>query len=454
MGRAALWYGLATLVSRGTGFIILPLYGHFLTVSEYGQMGLLSAFGSLLSGVLLMGLSDTSLRYASRPECGGQVLALSLVVLASLAVLLTPVLLLVSGDLPGDVLPRWVVLLMLSLIAGTVITLTQTWARIDNQPLAFALIALALGTGQLLWVCLALWLSPGIDGVLLAGVLASVPVALGAIGWHLKRHPLCWRPSEAKALLRYGAPLAVSAMLIWVLNGYERPWIAQLVGLETLAAITLAGQFALVAVLLCEPFNLWWFANRFRLLDEEDYWRHNLGTLLALLWLCGALILTYIAAILLIPLLFPAPLHEAKQHLPWMLLLAGARQITATCNVGIYYRPTGDAVLRLNIIWALGALVLIPLTERLDSLIALMMVLSFGRAVHFHLASQDEVNLRYPWLLGWPLALTLLMLVAQWWGAIDLLGNLMPVWFGLFAVVVLLGVSQARRFREGRACQQ
>ena len=63
--RDSLVYGLATVLSRGMAFFLLPLYTHVLTVSQYGAYDLLITLGALANLTIALEISQGLARHLS-----------------------------------------------------------------------------------------------------------------------------------------------------------------------------------------------------------------------------------------------------------------------------------------------------------------------------------------------------------------------------------------------------
>jgi O-antigen/teichoic acid export membrane protein len=218
--------------------------------------------------------------------------------------------------------------------------------------------------------------------------------------------------------MRYGWPIVVSGLAALATSGLDRWFLADATGTAAMAQYAIAAKFALVVALLLQPYGMWWFPRRFRVLREEGGQAHAargaaIGAAL------GAVVAVGIAftAPLALELLFPPAYHPASALVPWLAGAMALKNAAELLNLGCYTGITTHTQPFVNLTGAaiavVGFLFLIPPWGAEGAAGALVLAQAV-RLVLFIWLSQRVLPLPYPsaqlGLLG---VLTLLGLIAS-----------------------------------------
>ncbi|WP_298441736.1 hypothetical protein [uncultured Ferrimonas sp.] len=413
--RAALHYGLGCIAQRSLSLLLLPLTSTVLGISAFGQLGLLVALANVGSIVAGLGLAETAQRFAAMPQRLAQLATLTRYY-GGLWLLLSPCTLLLAPWLPGQLQGLWLWLLWLNLGCGAQLGVRLMLLRIADRSGRYAKVMLLWSGLQGSLTMSALLLGFGVGGVMFAGAAATA-LALG-YSWRgeslppvdpaqqgVRSAPLGADPqprhrrfAHIMPLLRYGVPMALCTAIGVVFVGYERPWLAQTLGVAALGQYALMAQLAFLPIYLIEPFNLWWFPRRMALAQQRHHhelarWS-DIGVFLLLL----AVLLVALLLPPVVQLLFAPDYWPALQWLPGLLAIALLRQLASVLNLGVYFRDSGQLPLRLNAAIALPALLLVPLAVAGGGvlwLLWLMLGLMAVRAGLFYWRSQQLYCLPY-----------------------------------------------------------
>jgi O-antigen/teichoic acid export membrane protein len=169
---------------------------------------------------------------------------------------------------------------------------------------------------------------------------------------------------------------------------------------EQLGQYGLAVKIALVAAFLTQPFELWWYPQRLRVLAGPDGAARTariVGAGAALVLLAAA------AAALGGPLLIlaatPAGYHAAAAWLPWLAAIVALQALGSLVNVGCYTGRTGGLPLLANGLAAAVALALYALLiprHGVAGAIAATLAAQAVRLALFLFLSQRRAPVAYP----------------------------------------------------------
>ncbi|MCV6589538.1 MAG: oligosaccharide flippase family protein [Marinobacterium sp.] len=340
--QQTLIYALALALSKAFSLLMVPVATHYLTPADYGRLDILQTLADLLGIVIGMGLTEVMFRFAGaqqqpaeRQHIAANVLGLALI-LALIALVVTQLLAgQISHWLPGDITELECRVLLASLALSNLILVPLAWLQMQGKALHYLLgtagrTGLQVGLGVLL-----LMVGFGVSAVLMAGLIAA---AVGAL-WLLQQQ---WRDTgirfdwlQFKAFSGYGGPLIFAGMAGFVLGSFDRWILAEHIGTAQMALYALAAKLGLVTAVLIQPFDLWWHARRFTLLEQPQgpvrcARRSEIGLVIALL---SALVVAALGPWLIF-WLTPAAYHGAMQFVPWLTGLAALHNINNTLGLG------------------------------------------------------------------------------------------------------------------------
>jgi O-antigen/teichoic acid export membrane protein len=212
-------------------------------------------------------------------------------------------------------------------------------------------------------------------------------------------------------LLAYGVPLIGSGLASFVLGTADRWLLAGVVPAAALGQYALAAKIALIAALLTQPFELWWYPRRLALLSApgglEKSARIVAAGLVLTILAAGA---TSVVGPLLIRLLTPVSYHAAAAFIPWIAAAIALQSMGSLVNVGCYTGRTGAQPMLVNGIAALVALVLylalIP-NHGVAGAVGATVLAQAVRFALFAVLSQRRVRLPWrPWTMLAPIAMS------------------------------------------------
>jgi O-antigen/teichoic acid export membrane protein len=406
--RQGLLYAAGIVVMKSVSLITLPVVTTHLTPAEYGTLEILVTLADV-GGVLLgLGLVDTLFRFAGesadpqekRAVCASILALACMVAVGALALTQAAAPWLVRW-LPGEAVSvaqlRW---LLLSLVVTSCIQIPLAWLRMNARAGAF----FCLTTGKTL---LQAWLvvtsvqhGDGVTGIVAANAVGDSVLALVLLLWQWRDTGIHWQRQRATATLHYSAPLILSGLALFVLGSFDRWLLAGAVGNHEMALYALACKFALLTALLLRPFEMWWFPQRFAVLNGDDGAQRSAritalgityGVLVAAgVALGGPWLLRWVTA--------PA-FHDAALYLPWVAAIAAVQAAANLLTVGCYAGRTTLLPMGINIAAAAAALcgylLLIP-RFGVEGAIAATLFAQFLRLSLFHGFSQRCVRLPYP----------------------------------------------------------
>jgi len=364
--QQTLLYAFSIAVAKAVSFLMVPVFTHFLSPEDYGRLDILQTLADLLSVVVGLGLADSVYRFAGsangdaeRREAAASIFGIAMasgVIFLAAGQVAAPW---ISGALPGGIATSETRLILISLAASGLILVPLAWLRMTNRAGLYALASGGRAVLQALLATLMLVLGFGIMGVLLAGMIACMVLATSLTLYQLRQTSVVIEPGRTKEHLAFGGPLVLAGAAAFVLGSCDRWILAGFAGVETVAIYAVAVKFGLIVAMAAQPFELWWQARRFPMLNSpggEAKVASAAATGVVWAVICGIGVAA--TAPTAIRLMTPEAYHAAAAIVPWLCGIAVLHAVTGMLNIGIFTGRTGWDAFRIEASIAAFALAL------------------------------------------------------------------------------------------------
>ncbi|MGI8602772.1 MAG: oligosaccharide flippase family protein [Verrucomicrobiales bacterium] len=244
---------VSTVLVRGMGFLLIPVYTRCLSPSDYGVIDLLALCTTLCLLTVALEISQGLVRLL--PEQSSVEERRHLVSTALLFTLgANTVLIIVCGLfarplaialLKSEQASSLIWLFGTSTAFQGVVVVWQTTLRAAIRPVRQALLSLCYGVLTLAGTVLAVvWWNWGMIGVLFGQLCAGVGAAL--LGAYWTRDLIAWTfvKSKLEAMLKFSLPLVPSSLAVWVGLYVDRVALQHLTNMSELGIFGVAARFA------------------------------------------------------------------------------------------------------------------------------------------------------------------------------------------------------------------
>jgi O-antigen/teichoic acid export membrane protein len=270
-------YGLGGMLTRLTGFLLLPLYTYYLTPADYGILEILSIVGRFLSIFLLMGLGSAIFKSTLYDnDVNKQVIySTTFYFLLFSSALAVGILIFVSPQLAALFLgtESYAGLLSIALLATmfTVIgRVPLVRYRIEERPAAYSF---WVWFGFLVTVSLNIyfvaWLQAGLDGLVLAGLIGALVSAIVYIATFVRQlSPVVSWP-VLRAMLAFGLPLIAVRVNLTIMDLIDRLFLRHYSSLDEVGLYAIGYKFGTVIILVVTSVQQAWPAIMFNAAKTE-----------------------------------------------------------------------------------------------------------------------------------------------------------------------------------------
>ena len=340
LGRNSAVYALCGVLTKATGFLLLPVYTHYLDAAEFGAIAVVTVLVSFATSLFVMALGAAVQRYyheyRDRPEELAQFTGTVLTTVFLTSVLGSAALLLggeaVLGGLLGGV-PFWPLMAI-----GLGAVLFQPFLHVylivlqtEERPVAYGVAALGLTLAKTgLAVALVVGWGLGAEGVLAAHAVAAALV----FGWAARslrgRVRFGIRRDLAGVALRYAVPIVPHTLASLARQIVDRMFLLHLISQAAVGVYHLAFHFGTLTQILCVSCNKALNPVLMRAMHQGDRSRlaniRNLGTTMVLGY-CGFSIGVSLFAPEIVVLCTGAEFHGSYHVVPFLAFAFAAHGI-------------------------------------------------------------------------------------------------------------------------------
>ncbi len=332
LARHSAVYGIGGLVSRILATLLLPLYTHYLTTQEYGQVEWVTAATAVLAIVLQMGISSAFFRfYFDEKEAAGK-----------LTVVRTSFWFTMGMSTLGLVLglalaPQIAHLFQL----GDAATLVRAgaiglWAQTNYQQLtnlfraeerstAFAIASvtnvLVTVAAMVVFVAVFHW---GAVGLVVGNFTGTLVVYFALVAYRTEQLGLEFDRPLFRRMQHFGLPLVPSALALWAINFVDRQFVIAYKGLGEAGVYSVAVRIAGVITFVMIAFRTAWPAFAYSIEDDREARRTYAFVLTYLLTFASWLSLALGALAPWWTSLLAAPKYQRAEEAIALLAFAGA----------------------------------------------------------------------------------------------------------------------------------
>lgn len=263
---AVYWVGV--MLTKATGFVVVPVFTHYLSPHEYGTLELLALTTDVVGMMVGLQLSAALFKFYNESETAAQregIVSTAILGTAALAIVAAVLLILGARQVSvvvfgtGDNAYLFQVMFAATFL-GIVLEMPMSYLRVKEKSRRFVMIETAqVVTMAVLNVFFVAVLGMSVLGALLGSLLVNAVLApaltvavLREVGARVDRVAL-------RRMLRYSLPLVPAAFGMFVLHFSDRFLLSKMTTLEMVGIYAIAYKFGfLIANVVMAPFGMIW----------------------------------------------------------------------------------------------------------------------------------------------------------------------------------------------------
>jgi len=278
LARHSAVYGIGGLVSRILATILLPLYTHYLSPTDYGRVEIVTAATAVLAIVLQMGIASAFFRFyfdAKEPADRLTVVRTSFwftMVMATVG--------LVLGVVFAGPIAHWIGLGHDTWLvrAGAVGLWAQTnyqqltnLFRAEERSTAFAIASVAnvllTVVAMVVFVAVFHW---GAIGLVVGNFTGTLAVYVVLVAYRTEQLGLEFDRALFRRMQHFGMPLVPSALALWAINFVDREFVVWYKGGAEVGVYSAAVKIASVITFVMIAFRTAWPAFAYSIEDDRE----------------------------------------------------------------------------------------------------------------------------------------------------------------------------------------
>lgn len=280
IGRNTLIYGLGGVLQRIVGFLMVPVYTHYLSTNDYGTIELLDLTSYVAAMFVGLGLGSAVVRSYydyEEPRERNEVISTAILFIVPVNAAVLVLLHFLSGPISrlvfGQAGNRYFFnLVFISLVFSILNGVLLSYVRAKQQAVLFAVLSvlqLTLGLG--LNIYLIAGRRMGVLGSLYSGVITQAVMSLLLLSLIVYEVRFRFSTPKLQAMLRFGAPLIPAGIGMFVLNFADRFFLRKYSSLSVVGTYALGYKIGMsLNALLLTPFYLFWSAYMYEVAQEEN----------------------------------------------------------------------------------------------------------------------------------------------------------------------------------------
>lgn len=364
-------YAASIALTKGMALVSIPLVTSQLAPDDYGRLELVLSFVELAGLALSFAAADVLYRLAAdrggadARACARDLTGLALSLALGMGLLLQALVYVFAHRISPLADPALLAIGLASASLSGLIELPLAWLRWQGRANLFLCFVGARSLLQIAVMWLMLDAGYGAWGLLLGNACVDAAAAALLVALQWRETGIGVNAGTARRAFRYGGPLVLGGFSMFALGACDRWFLAGAVPVGEIAFYALAGKIAWAVSLAVQPFGLWWYPRRLRVLQEENGFARSADAVLAGFGflLCGA-----VGVAMLAPFAFewvlPPAYAPALALLPALIAVAVLHETCSLMNVGAFAGSTGVPPLVVNTIGAVvavvGYIVLVP----------------------------------------------------------------------------------------------
>ena len=273
-------YGVGNALSKIAGFLLIPVYTHYLATSEYGTLELLELTTYVAGMFLAVGISESVMRFyydSPEPEKRHEVVSTALLWIWAISLFGVAWFLLFSPGISSLVfnssdnagLFRLIFLSMAFSLAGEI---PLAFIRAQQKSVLFTTISVSrLIVNVGLNVLFVVGFGWGIRGIILSGLITHGLTSVFLSAYAFRQTGFFFSLAKLRNMIKYGIPYIPGGLGMFIIHFVDRFLLQRFTSLSEVGIYSLGYKFGMILnPLVNDPFFSIWKPKMFELAERDD----------------------------------------------------------------------------------------------------------------------------------------------------------------------------------------
>lgn len=273
-------YGSANLLQKGIGFIMIPLYTHYLSPSDYGVLELMDLTINVITMLIGMGLGSAIIRFYHHyesPEDKVEVFTTAFIFVVIVCLFAVGISELFAKPISRMVLGksefyRYFQIIFISMGLQTLASVPESLLLAKKQSLIFSAISIGTLISYLTFNILFLVVfEMGVTGILLSMLITKILNNSSLLIVTFRHTRFKFSLDKLKEMINFGLPLVPASIGMFIMHFSDRFFIQRLCSLNDLGLYSLGYKFGMIiSVLVTAPIFRIWNTQRFEIAKTDN----------------------------------------------------------------------------------------------------------------------------------------------------------------------------------------
>ena len=324
-------YGASNILSKGIGFIMIPIYTHLLAPSDYGVLELLDLTINVITMLLAMNMGSSIVRYYhhfDKEQDKNEVFTTALISIALLCVVVVGVFECFTEFFAKVVLGKvdysiYFQIIFISMGLQTIASVPENLLLARKQSFIYSAVSIGTLFSYLTFNIIFLVVyRMGVMGILLSMVITKVLNTSSLLLITFSKIKLSFSFEKLKQMLKYSLPLVPASMSLFVIHFSDRFFLRTYCSLEEIGLYSLGYKFGMMlSFMISQPIFQIWGTQRFEI-AKKDHAKYTIGKIFT--YYSGVVIFFGLGISLFIDdalkIMTPLEYHEAATIVPVIVL--------------------------------------------------------------------------------------------------------------------------------------
>jgi O-antigen/teichoic acid export membrane protein len=273
-------YSVGGILSKLAGFLMIPLYTHYLSPGDYGTLELLDLSVALFALAVMMWMNAAVVRYYYEyddEKNRSEVISTVLISAAGIGILSAAGGITFGKQLSSLILKtpdyyKFVWLLSITFFFSTLNSVSLSYMRAKQRSgVVSAVSVTALTVSLALNIYFIVVLKYGVIGILFSSFISTALSAIALTAMTLREISLSFSFQKLKALSIFGAPLVITSLSAFALNFSDRFFLQRFTTVSTVGIYALGYKFGfMLSFLLVQPFDMIWSSRMYEIAKKQN----------------------------------------------------------------------------------------------------------------------------------------------------------------------------------------
>ncbi|MBK8944729.1 MAG: oligosaccharide flippase family protein [Ignavibacteriae bacterium] len=302
--RQSTIYSLGNLTSKVIGFILLPLYTDYLTVSEYGIFAILEATSQILIGIFGFNFTTSMMRWCASEKSSSEqkkIISSTFFSTIIIAMIFSLITIPFNKDISEIILStskfsNYITILLLSVSFGILSNVPLEVIRFREKPSFYVFLNISkFVLIVLLNVYFIVYAKMGVVGIILSQLIGFAYIILASFPFMLKNMNFSFSTKIIGEMFRFGFPLVFSTSALLALSLGDRYIIKYFMDEASVGIYSLGNKIAsVINVFILQSFQVGFLPIAYKKIHDENSKRYfsKVATYLIFILMISALSLS------------------------------------------------------------------------------------------------------------------------------------------------------------------